>query len=842
MEGAQNNDLLKALEQSQDAPSAVELRMMERCNQIALGSLSGALKAMLEKAADDFFELAEKSVERAMQDLYLEASALLRDKSTNIEESFRTHLFDGFQSAVTPRKTPHARKPEADELGFDQFSLVDPDDLEESIASREMIAKIQGSCKEELAGLEKRMGVLLHDAEFTRCKNPLEPAVLVEAYMAACRDTEAPIKVRLLFVTMWDKHMQNGISSTYHEINQYLIEKGVLPKIRREIRKSGVSNAEIAAVAAQAAVEAMQAADNGGDVFSAMQQWFSTAAMRGNLPHGGGVAGPLMTGGTGMAGMPGMGAPSAGVAGAPLQGTAGMSAGVAGPGTGAEVSAVAGAAFAGTGLAVAHNPVVLTHLTQLQHGDGATEIPALTHLSTGAMAPVAVLRDIKETVLGDKLGHADAMTIEVVAMLFDYIFDDKQMPDPIKALIGRLQIPVLKAAMIDQAFFSKKTHPTRRLLNMLADAATGWESNLTHESPIYQKVANIVQKILDTFEDDLSVFDATIEEFQQFIDEQEHAADALAEAATPLIVEKEKREIAAEEAHEAAEDAVRPRANDAEIPEAVRTFLCQSWTGALSSAYLAGGAESATWLEAVSTMDDLIWSVRPKTTKDGREQLIKVLPTLLRRLNAGMERAQTEKTVREQFMSQLVKCHAAAVSAGFHPQEQPDTATTPPAETAVVLQFPKPQPSVEKAVKLEIITPSPTDAGLDVEEITIGSIGWVEEEDGIESSTSEDSEPVADRVEIDEETARDAVALLKPGMLVEFRHHGMEPMQAKLKWISPLKGAYLFVDRQGKRAATMPRDKLEAAFQIGSAKLLDEAPLLDRAVDNVIETLKKAAA
>ena len=67
-------------------------------------------------------------------------------------------------------------------------------------------------------------------------------------------------------------------------------------------------------------------------------------------------------------------------------------------------------------------------------------------------------------------------------------------------------------------------------------------------------------------------------------------------------------------------------------------------------------------------------------------------------------------------------------------------------------------------------------------------------------------------------------------------------MQAKLKWISPLKSAYLFTDRQGKRAATMPLEKLEAAFRIGSARIIDELPLLDRAVDNVIEALKQAAA
>ena len=95
---------------------------------------------------------------------------------------------------------------------------------------------------------------------------------------------------------------------------------------------------------------------------------------------------------------------------------------------------------------------------------------------------------------------------------------------------------------------------------------------------------------------------------------------------------------------------------------------------------------------------------------------------------------------------------------------------------------------------------------------------------------------------LDEVEAKHLVSEIKPGTWVEFRHQGDEALQAKLKWISPLKNAYLFTDRQGKRAATMPHDKLEAAFRIGSARILDDLPLIDRAVDNVIESLKQAAA
>lgn len=41
-------------------------------------------------------------------------------------------------------------------------------------------------------------------------------------------------------------------------------------------------------------------------------------------------------------------------------------------------------------------------------------------------------------------------------MLFDFIFEDTHIPVAIKALISRLQIPVLKVVMLDPGFFADR--------------------------------------------------------------------------------------------------------------------------------------------------------------------------------------------------------------------------------------------------------------------------------------------------------------------------------------------------------------------------------------------------
>ena len=84
-----------------------------------------------------------------------------------------------------------------------------------------------------------------------------------------------------------------------------------------------------------------------------------------------------------------------------------------------------------------------------------------------------VLRDLQESPLGKKANQLESMTIEMVAMLFDFIFETRDLPDGIKALLARLQIPVLKAAMLDGAFFAKKSHPSRLLVNALRAGGPG---------------------------------------------------------------------------------------------------------------------------------------------------------------------------------------------------------------------------------------------------------------------------------------------------------------------------------------------------------------------------------
>ncbi|MGH9579199.1 MAG: DUF1631 family protein, partial [Terriglobales bacterium] len=74
--------------------------VLKDCREIALERIARSLSGMLDRVEDDLFELAEKSVDRDAQNLYLDARAQAREKRPVIETAFRRHFIDFFNRKV----------------------------------------------------------------------------------------------------------------------------------------------------------------------------------------------------------------------------------------------------------------------------------------------------------------------------------------------------------------------------------------------------------------------------------------------------------------------------------------------------------------------------------------------------------------------------------------------------------------------------------------------------------------------------------------------------------------------------------------------------------------------
>ena len=106
------------------------------------------------------------------------------------------------------------------------------------------------------------------------------------------------------------------------------------------------------------------------------------------------------------------------------------------------------------------------------------------------------------------------------------------MPDPIKVLIGRLQIPILKVAILDSSFFNHKKHPARQLLDSISKASLGWSDDQQLEDILIKKLEKIVDFLLLEFDQDIAIFEQALDEFQQFLKDENDKIDAK----VPIIV------------------------------------------------------------------------------------------------------------------------------------------------------------------------------------------------------------------------------------------------------------------------------------------------------------------
>jgi len=390
-------------------------------------------------------------------------------------------------------------------------------------------------------------------------------------------------------------------------------------------------------------------------------------------------------------------------------------------------------------------------------------------------------------------------------MLFDFIFETRDLPDGIKALLARLQIPVLKAAMLDGAFFAKKSHPSRLLVNALAEAGRGWSPAMGNEDPLYRKLDVIVHRILDGFSDDLAIFDELRVDLEAFLAEEERNAEANINSSAEEINLRDRAEIAAN----VARGEVERRIEASPVPKFLAGFLRDRWQPAMGRVYAAAGDDSEAWGAAVSTLEDLVWSVQPKRTAEDRKHLVALLPSLLKRLTAGVHGQSWPPEVRESFMSNLVEAHAAAVKPTYAHVESP---------TAAVAEAAKVQAEVAKAAGDERAAKQA--------EALADAMG-----------PAEPAPPVAEPVVLEDQYLEIARSLER-GMWIEFEGDDGQLAFAKLAWISPLRGTYLFTNRQGQKALSMTAEELAERFRADRARPVEAEPLLDRALTTVIGQLE----
>ncbi len=432
-------------------------------------------------------------------------------------------------------------------------------------------------------------------------------------------------------------------------------------------------------------------------------------------------------------------------------------------------------------------------LGQLQAGaitlpdGGRFELPLLE-----ATTIQNVLRSLQQSPVMQAVSPLDAVLVDAVAMLFDVVFDEPGIPDRLKAQIARLQIPVLKAAMLDRNFFSQQDHPVRRMLDAIAALAVYLGDNPTGNARL-EAISQIVSRVLAHFEQDVGVFDSAAAELEAMgttlEDTLEEAADTSLQEDIASIKRAERAELAPVIVH----DVINRALKDQAVAEAVRVFLQRDWAKLLMTDYVNEGEQSAHFNSHVETMRELVWSVQPKADMDARLMLVRILPGLLQRLREGVAKIGLPQKLTDRFFANLVILHANSV----RPNNQP--------------------------VPLPDISPE------EIEEMSALSETAAAAEAGA-------AEPAAAEIE-DEFTQR--ARTLNKGDWVEFHYEDGSFRWARVGWVSGVKNTYLFSDRDGMSSFSIGLHRLADKLRRGEAVAVERKSITESAFGKLMNLFRQ---
>lgn len=755
------------LNERRNLSSAESGRMLNDCRELAMKRLSGSLREMLADIEENLFQLAEASYDREMQNLYLEVRGKAKEKWPKIETAFSRHFIDVFNTKIRGEMNSAVKTLSISAL---ELSLVEEDDLSESIAMQSLATRLREQNEDELSLLGERVGMLLGKNELKDEENPISPQAVCDSLKHACEEIEGGVKVRLILLKQIEQHVAKSLNAVYRDLNSEMVRWNVLPNLRSAYRKP-VGSVSIPRGQARGEstgdASAQQRGDAaGGDLMAILQQLLQS---------------------------PMLGQPQDAVLPGLTFGTAG-----------------------GTASPDSRQTQFIDSLTEMQR----QVLPAQEGVgSVGVIEPgqvvgaINVLHQIKANSSAQGVGQLDAITIDIVAMLFDFIFDDTKIPDAIKALVGRLQIPVLKVAMLDRTFFSSKNHPARRLLDGVSQASLAWGGDVDQDDPLFQEIVQIVDQIQNDFERNVDVFNEALERLQIAIDKRDAAAESIAERSADLMQKREAEEIAWVVAGEAV-----MRRLTSSVPTGVQRFLLDHWQFVLKELHLRHGEEHHAYLSSLAMMDDLIWSVAPKTGSDERKQLVNTLPGLLRAMNQGLDVIELPQEIRGNFFDELVTLHSAAVKAGLGGMESAPVDIETPMQAQSVMDAAARESSDQYSVNPEgeLFITRITENDVQIDEVAL--VG-----------ASQQSTPEAD-------FHLEKVSMLNRGDWVEFRQEEGPSMRARLSWVSPQRGIFLFTNPRSPRAMSISKEALAYQVRIGKAEIVVEQPLFERAVSGVLES------
>jgi hypothetical protein len=754
---------------------------LEELVKLATGQINDQLMAMVNRLAAVLLDVSDPALDAHQVYHRVKSGNLLKNNAyayfhlacTELDNSLRREI-----GLLAPkRKIAPAAAAQA-------LALVPLAEMDRSVAFGGISRPFEAACAEQLATLNVRLGYLLGRDTLRIGQNPFRPDLVLMALYQAWTEFEPDAESHPLLAPLLRPAVLFDFAPVYEALNEALMDSGGQADSLRIRKTDNAARAKAQRASGQAALAEQ------------LRQFFSgTDATAGEFDAGLPLIPDLPAMPAGSSGWRPSGAAlfrGAGPVPAPVAVGGQAPAGPMLASTHDGRTAAVPVAYPGFAAPAAQLPACESHpgllemLAKLQHDlPGQMAGSAASPAAAGAPGNVFYLPRLKASMPKGSLTRGDESTIDLLSRIFETVYVDENIPKETRELIQFLQVPVLKAALQDKDFFFQEAHPARRMIDLMS--RMGWEQRRGPDDPLFQAMQRGVDRVGRDFDSGVGAFADAVADLEASIEAQESVATA--EMSAPIAAALKQEKVTA--ANKFAKNAVALRIGTGDLVAVVETFLEHKWTSVLTIAYSVEQDKPGAVGSATRTMDDLIWSVKPKITQEQRKQLIAKLPGLLATLNKWLDIIKWQDAERLQFFAELAECHASIVRA--------------PIELS---------PERQLEIALEV-------AQQDAQR-------RIEKEQALAAAEQ------AEAVKAEADPAVVTVDGLERGMWLEFTQADGSAQTVKLAWISPLRTLFIFSTGARKEAFSLTVEKLAEAYRAGTARMVRQDGVVARALANAM--------
>lgn len=208
------------------------------------------------------------------------------------------------------------------------------------------------------------------------------------------------------------------------------------------------------------------------------------------------------------------------------------------------------------------------------------------------------------TAMTKSVNQIDGRTVDFVEMIFGAFLRDKNISDTIKSLLLRLQIPVIKIALLDMKFFHNDKHPARHVLDSIAHLGIGIEDT---DNTLYKTIEMILDQLINTFDQNIVSFHTSLKALERLGSNEKLSQEKNEQETRQQILKEHARQIILAE--------LQFHLKGKTLPKTSQQLVLRNWSTLMFHRYARHGKQSDEWNESIDVLKLLTNTLQPPKSR-----------------------------------------------------------------------------------------------------------------------------------------------------------------------------------------------------------------------------------